>query len=135
RAVGGGSRARAQVRARDPGRGARAVDRLREAGGRQGPGGRHRDHRERRQGAVPGGGEAGVGQVRPALRRPDQAHPGGRVSVVPLARQVLDALYWGCVILAGTALVLISAVIPWAVFTRYQLNSAASWPEPFAVLL
>jgi TRAP-type C4-dicarboxylate transport system permease small subunit len=47
----------------------------------------------------------------------------------------MDALYWGCVVLAGTALVLISAVIPWAVFTRYQLNSAASWPEPFAVLL
>jgi TRAP-type C4-dicarboxylate transport system permease small subunit len=31
--------------------------------------------------------------------------------------------------------VLISAVIPWAVFTRYVLNSAASWPEPTAVLL
>ena len=30
---------------------------------------------------------------------------------------------------------LISAVIPWAVFTRYVLNSAASWPEPMAVLL
>jgi TRAP-type C4-dicarboxylate transport system permease small subunit len=36
---------------------------------------------------------------------------------------------------AGTALVLISAVIPWAVFTRYVLNSAASWPEPAAILL
>ena len=34
-----------------------------------------------------------------------------------------------CVWIAGTALVLISAVIPWAVFTRYVLNSAASWPE------
>jgi TRAP-type C4-dicarboxylate transport system permease small subunit len=33
------------------------------------------------------------------------------------------------------ALVLISAVIPWAVFTRYVLNSAASWPEMAAVLL
>jgi TRAP-type C4-dicarboxylate transport system permease small subunit len=32
-------------------------------------------------------------------------------------------------------LVLISAVIPWAVYTRYELNSAASWPEPTAVLL
>ena len=37
--------------------------------------------------------------------------------------------------IAGVALVLISAVIPWAVFTRYVLNSAASWPEPTAVLL
>ena len=30
---------------------------------------------------------------------------------------------------------LISAVIPWGVFTRYALNSAASWPEPLAILL
>src|SRR5205814_3447536 len=29
----------------------------------------------------------------------------------------------------------LSAIIPWAVFTRYVLNSAASWPEPLAVLL
>jgi TRAP-type C4-dicarboxylate transport system permease small subunit len=55
--------------------------------------------------------------------------------VVSVIRRSMDALYWGCVVLAGAALVLISAVIPWAVFTRYQLNSAASWPEPFAVLL
>jgi len=47
----------------------------------------------------------------------------------------MDALYALCVGVAGTALVLISAVIPWAVFTRYVLNSAASWPEPTAVLL
>jgi len=55
--------------------------------------------------------------------------------VTQLFRSGMDALYWGCVVLAGIALVLISAVIPWAVYTRYQLNSAASWPEPFAVLL
>jgi TRAP-type C4-dicarboxylate transport system permease small subunit len=47
----------------------------------------------------------------------------------------MDVLYLGCAIIAGVALVLISAVIPWAVFTRYVLNSAASWPEPTAVLL
>jgi TRAP-type C4-dicarboxylate transport system permease small subunit len=47
----------------------------------------------------------------------------------------MDALYWLCVWVAGTALVLISAVIPWAVYTRYVLNQAASWPEPTAVLL
>ena len=50
-------------------------------------------------------------------------------------RKVMDALYILCVVVAGTALVLISAVIPWAVYTRYVLNSAASWPEPTAVLL
>jgi TRAP-type C4-dicarboxylate transport system permease small subunit len=50
-------------------------------------------------------------------------------------RRIMDVLYWICAGLGCTALVLISAVIPWAVFTRYVLNSAASWPEPFAVLL
>lgn len=47
----------------------------------------------------------------------------------------MDALYLLCVWIAGTALVLISAVIPWAVFTRYVLNDSASWPERTAVLL
>src|SRR5262245_23814545 len=50
-------------------------------------------------------------------------------------RRSMDALYLICATIAGGALVLISAVIPWAVFTRYVLNSAASWPEPCAVLL
>lgn len=50
-------------------------------------------------------------------------------------RKAMDALYMLCVLVAGSALVLISAVIPWAVYTRYVLNSAASWPEPMAVLL
>jgi TRAP-type C4-dicarboxylate transport system permease small subunit len=50
-------------------------------------------------------------------------------------RKMMDLLYWLCVWIAGAALVLISAVIPWAVFTRYVLNSAASWPERTAVLL
>jgi TRAP-type C4-dicarboxylate transport system permease small subunit len=50
-------------------------------------------------------------------------------------RRAMDALYLTCVIVGCIALVLISAIIPWAVFTRYVLNSAASWPEPLAVLL
>src|SRR3974390_3704117 len=50
-------------------------------------------------------------------------------------RKAMDLLYSLCVIIAGIALVLISAVIPWAVYTRYVLNRAASWPEPTAVLL
>src|SRR6202166_3097040 len=52
-----------------------------------------------------------------------------------LFRRAMDYLYWLCVVVGCTALVLISAIIPWAVFTRYVLNSAASWPEPMAVLL
>jgi len=50
-------------------------------------------------------------------------------------RKAMDALHLACVVIAGVALVLIAAVIPWAVYTRYVLNSAASWPEPTAVLL
>ena len=50
-------------------------------------------------------------------------------------RRTMEALYWACVAVSGAALVVISAVIPWGVFTRYVLNSAASWPEPMAVLL
>jgi TRAP-type C4-dicarboxylate transport system permease small subunit len=50
-------------------------------------------------------------------------------------RRAMDGLYLLCVVVGCVALVLISAIIPWAVFTRYVLNSAASWPEPLAVLL
>src|SRR6201993_3605233 len=52
-----------------------------------------------------------------------------------LYRRAMDYLYWLCVLIGVTSLVLISAIIPWAVFTRYVLNSAASWPEPMAILL
>jgi len=31
--------------------------------------------------------------------------------------------------------VIITLIVPYGVFTRYVLNSAASWPEPLAVLL
>src|SRR5438876_8641065 len=50
-------------------------------------------------------------------------------------RTAMDGLYRFCVVVSGSALVLISVVIPWGVFTRYVLNSAASWPEPMAILL
>ena len=57
------------------------------------------------------------------------------MSVARRFRRVMDVLYRLSIALAGSALVLISMVIPWGVFTRYGLNSAASWPEPMAVLL
>jgi TRAP-type C4-dicarboxylate transport system permease small subunit len=50
-------------------------------------------------------------------------------------RAAMAALYLVCIGLAGSALVVISAVIPWGVYTRYVLNRAASWPEPMAILL
>ncbi|MGD0434466.1 MAG: TRAP transporter small permease [Acetobacteraceae bacterium] len=50
-------------------------------------------------------------------------------------RRAMDGLYWVCVMVAGGAMVLISVIVPWGVFTRYVLNSASSWPEPAAILL
>ena len=47
----------------------------------------------------------------------------------------MDVLHRCCMVIAGTCLVVITLIIPWGVFTRYVLNSAASWPEPAAVLL
>lgn len=49
--------------------------------------------------------------------------------------KAMDALHRACVVLAGVALVVITISIPYGVFTRYVLNSAASWPEPMAILL
>src|SRR6195256_4905438 len=61
----------------------------------------------------------------------EREHGGG---AHPL-RQAMDGLYRRCAIIAGSALVLISLVVPWGVYTRYVLDSAASWPEPMAILL
>jgi TRAP-type C4-dicarboxylate transport system permease small subunit len=49
--------------------------------------------------------------------------------------RAMDVLHRACVIIAGVAIVVISLIIPYGVFTRYVLNSAASWPEPMAILL
>src|ERR1700734_3936191 len=50
-------------------------------------------------------------------------------------RRVMDGVYRFCVVVAGSAMVLIALIVPWGVFTRYGLNSASSWPEPAAILL
>ncbi|HEX7927627.1 MAG TPA: TRAP transporter small permease subunit, partial [bacterium] len=55
--------------------------------------------------------------------------------MVAVFRRVMDAIFWACITISGVSLVLISAVVPWGVYTRYVLNSAASWPEPAAILL
>ena len=41
----------------------------------------------------------------------------------------MDYLYLVCVVVGCVALVLISAIIPYAVFTRYVLNSAGHGPS------
>jgi TRAP-type C4-dicarboxylate transport system permease small subunit len=47
----------------------------------------------------------------------------------------MDAIHNACLFVAGACLVIITVIVPYGVFTRYVLNSAASWPEPMAVLL
>src|SRR2546426_11431456 len=47
----------------------------------------------------------------------------------------MDALHGVCLFVAGACLVVITIIVPYGVFTRYVLNSAASGPEPMAVLL
>jgi TRAP-type C4-dicarboxylate transport system permease small subunit len=49
--------------------------------------------------------------------------------------RAMDGLHRACVFAAGLCLVVITIIIPYGVFTRYVLNSAASWPEPMAILL
>jgi TRAP-type C4-dicarboxylate transport system permease small subunit len=49
--------------------------------------------------------------------------------------RTMDLLHQACVAIAGISLVVITIIIPYGVFTRYVLNSAASWPEPLAILL
>ena len=49
--------------------------------------------------------------------------------------KLMDAIHNACLLVAGSCLVVITLIVPYGVFTRYVLNSAASWPEPMAVLL
>ena len=49
--------------------------------------------------------------------------------------RAMDAINGACLFVAGACLVIITLIVPYGVFTRYVLNSAASWPEPMAVLL
>ena len=49
--------------------------------------------------------------------------------------RAMDMINRACLFVAGVCLVVITLIIPYGVFCRYVLNSAASWPEPMAVLL
>lgn len=80
------------------------------------------------------------GEVDTGFRRHDaelveQVQTRRDTRAAQVLRQFMDALYRLCVVVASGALVLISVVVPWGVFTRYVLNRAASWPEPMAILL
>jgi TRAP-type C4-dicarboxylate transport system permease small subunit len=49
--------------------------------------------------------------------------------------RAMDSLHRASEFLAGACLVIITLIIPYGVFCRFVLNSAASWPEPMAILL
>ena len=46
----------------------------------------------------------------------------------------LDALYLACIWVAGFAILCMSLIIPWGVFSRYVLGTGSQWPEPIAIL-
>jgi TRAP-type C4-dicarboxylate transport system permease small subunit len=46
-----------------------------------------------------------------------------------------DALYLLCIWISGLAIVVMSLIIPWGIFTRYILGSGSQWPEPISILL
>lgn len=53
----------------------------------------------------------------------------------PALLRWLDRLYLCTIWLAGTAIFLMSLIIPWGVFSRYVLGTGSQWPEPIAILL
>lgn len=50
-------------------------------------------------------------------------------------QQAMEWLYIACIALSGTAMVVITLIIPFGVFMRYARNSPLSWPEPASVVL
>lgn len=52
----------------------------------------------------------------------------------PAFVRLMDRLYLAAIWLAGIAILLMSLIIPWGVFTRYVLGRGSQWPEPIAIL-
>jgi TRAP-type C4-dicarboxylate transport system permease small subunit len=50
-------------------------------------------------------------------------------------QQAMEWLYLACIVISGTALVVITLIIPLGVFMRYVMNSPLSWPEPASVIM
>ena len=49
--------------------------------------------------------------------------------------KLMDVLYTISVLISGTALAIMSAIISWGVFTRYVLSMGSFWPEPISIFL
>ena len=52
-----------------------------------------------------------------------------------LLDKVNDALVWACLLIAGVALVAMTAIFAWLVFGRYVLNDTPTWVEQVSLLL
>jgi TRAP-type C4-dicarboxylate transport system permease small subunit len=63
------------------------------------------------------------------VSRPRRRSAGSRYSAA------LDRLYLASIWSAGLAILVMSLIIPWGVFTRYVLGTGSEWPEPIAILL
>ncbi|HEY2928664.1 TRAP transporter small permease [Piscinibacter sp.] len=50
-------------------------------------------------------------------------------------QQAMEWLYLICVVISGSALVIITLIIPLGVFMRYAMNNPLSWPEPASVIM
>ena len=50
-------------------------------------------------------------------------------------QQVMEWLYVACILISGTAMVVITLIIPLGVFMRYVMNNPLSWPEPASVVM
>jgi len=50
-------------------------------------------------------------------------------------RTAMEWLYIVCIVIAATAMVVITIIIPYGVFMRYAVDSASSWPEPAGILM
>jgi TRAP-type C4-dicarboxylate transport system permease small subunit len=46
-----------------------------------------------------------------------------------------DRVYSVCIWVSGIAIVVMSLIIPWGIFTRYVLGTGSQWPEPIAIQL
>lgn len=53
----------------------------------------------------------------------------------PLYIRAMDRLYLVSIWVAGFAILCMSLIIPFGVFTRYVLGTGSQWPEPIAILL
>jgi TRAP-type C4-dicarboxylate transport system permease small subunit len=49
--------------------------------------------------------------------------------------RLCDWVYSACIWVSGIAIVAMSLIIPWGIFTRYVLGKGSQWPEPIAIQL